>query len=131
MIHLQAMVQILRPCDTISIAVRLCSYSSNKIRYLVVVEASSNLHKTSSNEETCEESAILGLDLFVNSQQADKLSGKLDDNENSELQELPVCKMGLVLPIYGNGEINLNGDVEFHFKTHFYKFNTIYAKSSL
>ena len=111
--HLKSMVHVLRPCDTISVAVKLNSYNLNKIRYLVIVETlSSTLSQklTSLNCEdeydydyntSCKESAILGLDLQMN-----------------ETNEHLVCTVGLVMPIYANCEIGLNGDGGFIFKTH-------------
>ncbi len=97
LIHLKSMVQLLRPTDSISVAVKLCSYYPNRARYLVVVETPSI---RSNPELMCEESAILGLDL------------ELDHTE------MPLCSVGLVIPIYGNCEISLNGDGGFKFKTH-------------
>lgn len=115
--HLKSMVHLLRPYDTISVAVKLSSYYPNKIRYLVIVETISpnsvnhfkNNDNTTDNEDDygdydscCKESAILGLDLCLNSNNEEQLS----------------CTVGLVMPIYANCEISLNGDGGFKFKTH-------------
>lgn len=57
LIHLKSMIRLLRPIDTITVAVKLCSYYPNIVRYLVVVETPSSRPNT---EFSCEESAILG-----------------------------------------------------------------------
>ena len=101
LVHLKAMVQLLRPLDTISVAVKLCSYHTSRIRYLVVVETPSSRSGNVSPSDMSEESALLGLDLQEDSQSS-----------------LPLCSVGLVLPIYANCEISLNGDGGFKFKTH-------------
>ena len=118
--HLNAMVQLIRPCDTISVAVKLSSYHSNKIRYLVIVEtlaANSGGQQPEEGQDVaesqdedeyascCKESAILGLDLHLN-------------NNNSTDEQECQCTIGLVMPIYANCEISLNGDGGFKFKTH-------------
>jgi len=119
--HLKAMVQLIRPCDTISVAVKLSSYHSNKIRYLVIVETLANNSGQSMEEQDvaesqdedeyancCKESAILGLDLHLSNS---------NNSIGSDEQECQ-CTIGLVMPIYANCEISLNGDGGFKFKTH-------------
>lgn len=101
--HLKSMVHLLRPCDTISVAVKLNSYNSTRIRYLVIVETVLNESGSSSLDDyskCCKESAILGLDL------------------QQETSENWTCTVGLVMPIYANCEIGLNGDGGFIVKTH-------------
>lgn len=60
LVHLKSMVQLLRPTDTISVAVKLFSYHANRARYLVVVETPSYRKPNSTTEVASEESAILG-----------------------------------------------------------------------
>ncbi len=62
LVHLKSMVQLLRPADTISVAVKLVSYHANRARYLVVVETPSLRH-VGPSELVGEESAILGISL--------------------------------------------------------------------
>ena len=97
------MIALLRPHDTIILAVKLCSYIQERIRYLVIVETASAPDSTS----VCDESAILGFDLVATDQ---------DD----PLKTVPVfaCSIGLVSPIYANCEISLDGDGGFKFKSH-------------
>lgn len=97
LIHLQSMISLIRPCDTIILAVKLSSYVQEKIRYLVIVETSNK------NGELNEERVIIGLDLIpINSEETKSFS----------------CSVGLVLPIYANCEISLDGDGGFKFKSH-------------
>lgn len=106
--HLKAIVQLLRPCDTISVAVKLFSYHANKIRYLVIVETIArnnqelNIEDEDDYDTCCKESVILGLDLQLNGDDEQQLT----------------CTIGLVMPIYADCEITLNGDGGFKFKTH-------------
>lgn len=60
LVHLKSMVQLLRPTDTISVAVKLFSYHAGRARYLVVVETPSCRQPNSTAEVASEESAILG-----------------------------------------------------------------------
>lgn len=97
LIHLQSMISLIRPCDTIILAVKLSSYVQEKIRYLVIVETSNK------NGEINEERVIIGLDLIP-----------LNCGETKAF----ACSVGLVLPIYANCEISLDGDGGFKFKSH-------------
>lgn len=72
LMHLQAMITLLRPNDTIILAVKLFSYVQEKIRYLVIVETRSTAStsrtslgggRVASGGEYCDESALLGLEL--------------------------------------------------------------------
>ncbi|XP_077995340.1 uncharacterized protein LOC144448877 [Glandiceps talaboti] len=91
--HLQAMFMLLRPQDTIKLAVRLESMHQNRIRYMVVVACI--------GREDTQESAILGIDY------TDRAT------------------IGLVLPIWRDTKINLDGDGGFTVssseKTHIFK----------
>ena len=109
LIHLQNMIALLRPNDTIILAVKLCSYIQDRIRYLVIVETTSN------SNESCEESAILGFDL----QPVMIEQPELDDDGLSKSETRAFsCSIGLVLPIYASCEISLDGDGGFKFKSH-------------
>ncbi|XP_076877126.1 protein phosphatase Slingshot homolog 3 isoform X2 [Brachyhypopomus gauderio] len=78
--HLHAMVSLLRPEDTIKLAVRLESVSSVRLRYLLIVTTAS--HK--------QESLLLGMDFpHVSSDH---------------------CTIGLVLPIWSDTQVYLDGD---------------------
>ncbi|KAI4873801.1 hypothetical protein NFI96_008520 [Prochilodus magdalenae] len=78
--HLRAMISLLRPEDTVKLAVRLESVSPVRVRYLLVV--------TTSNHK--QESLLLGMDFpTVNSEQ---------------------CTIGLVLPIWSDTQVYLDGD---------------------
>lgn len=105
LLHLQSMISLLRADDTIILAVKLSSYIPERIRYLVIVET-----KTSNGDE----SAVLGIDLFPNQSNTDE---NLNDSISIE-QELFICSVGLVLPIYANCDISLDGDGGFIFKSH-------------
>lgn len=77
LMHLQAMITLLRPNDTIILAVKLFSYVQDRVRYLVIVETRSNAGATSTSRSSmtlnrqsttldyssCDESALLGLEL--------------------------------------------------------------------
>ncbi|XP_037531229.1 protein phosphatase Slingshot homolog 3 [Nematolebias whitei] len=78
--HLRAMFEQLRPEDTIKLAVQLESVSLVRVRYLIVVST------TSSKQE----SILLGVD-FPNA----------DSNQ---------CTIGLVLPIWSDTQVYLDGD---------------------
>ncbi|XP_017282687.1 protein phosphatase Slingshot homolog [Kryptolebias marmoratus] len=78
--HLLAMFEQLRPEDTIKLAVQLESVSPVRVRYLIVVST------TSSKQE----SILLGMD-FPSS----------DSNQ---------CTIGLVLPIWSDTQVYLDGD---------------------
>lgn len=114
LVHLQSMISLLRPNDTIILAVKLFSYVQERIRYLVIVE-------TQSSNKNCEflseESAILGLDLSQIAQTETITSEKEEDKEKTVTKSF-MCTVGLVLPIYANCEISLDGDGGFKFKSH-------------
>ncbi|XP_075450346.1 protein phosphatase Slingshot homolog 2 isoform X3 [Ascaphus truei] len=86
--HLQAMFTVLRPEDNIRLAVRLESTYQNRTRYMVVVS-------TNGRQDT-EESIVLGMDFAYND------SG---------------CTMGLVLPLWSDTLIHLDGDGGFSVST--------------
>ena len=133
LIHLQSMISILRPNDTIILAVKLSSYQQDRIRYLVILETkntftNNNSTKNSPNHlETYEESAILGLDIQPVSQQSPNQKNNLesstnisssDESTNQQNNPQVACTVGLILPIYANCEISLDGDGGFKFKSH-------------
>ncbi|XP_048826551.1 protein phosphatase Slingshot homolog 3 isoform X2 [Brienomyrus brachyistius] len=78
--HLHAMVSLLRPEDTLKLAVRLESVSPVRVRYLLVI--STNCRKN--------ESILLGVD-FPN-------------------MESDCCTIGLVLPVWSDTQVYLDGD---------------------
>ncbi|CAJ1058523.1 protein phosphatase Slingshot homolog 3 isoform X1 [Xyrichtys novacula] len=78
--QIHAMVEQLRPEDTIKLAVQLESVSSVRVRYLIVVSTLGNK----------QESVLLGMD-FPNS----------DSDE---------CTIGLVLPVWSDTQVYLDGD---------------------
>ncbi|XP_056899877.1 protein phosphatase Slingshot homolog 3 isoform X1 [Takifugu flavidus] len=78
--QLHAMVEQLRPEDTMKLAVQLESVSSVRVRYLIVVSTLGNK----------EESLLLGMD-FPNS-------------------ESDHCTIGLVMPIWSDTQVYLDGD---------------------
>ncbi|XP_052006080.1 protein phosphatase Slingshot homolog 3-like isoform X2 [Xyrauchen texanus] len=78
--HLHAMISLLRPEDTVKLAVRLESVSSIRVRYLLIVGTL--------NEK--EESMLLGMDFR--------------DSNSDE------CTIGLVLPIWSDTQVYLDGD---------------------
>ncbi|KAG7230284.1 hypothetical protein INR49_024388 [Caranx melampygus] len=78
--HLHAMIEQLRPEDSIKLAVQLESVSPVRVRYLIVVSTLGSKH----------ESILLGMD-FPNS----------DSNQ---------CTIGLVLPVWSDTQVYLDGD---------------------
>ncbi|KAM3615662.1 uncharacterized protein V6R79_005863 [Siganus canaliculatus] len=86
--HLQTMFTVLRPEDTIRLAVRLESAYPQVTRYMVVVS-------TNGRQDT-EESIVLGMD-FVSSDSC--------------------CSVGLVLPLWSDTMIHLDGDGGFSVST--------------
>uniref|UniRef100_A0A7N6F8Q5 protein-serine/threonine phosphatase n=1 Tax=Anabas testudineus TaxID=64144 RepID=A0A7N6F8Q5_ANATE len=78
--HLQAMFEQLRPEDTLKLAVQLESISPVRVRYLIVVSTLSSK----------QESILLGMD-FPNT-----------DSDH--------CTIGLVLPIWSDTQVYLDGD---------------------
>lgn len=86
--HLQTMFTVLRPEDTIRLAVRLESAFPQVTRYMVVVS-------TNGRQDT-EESIVLGMD-FVSSDSC--------------------CTVGLVLPLWSDTMIHLDGDGGFSVST--------------
>ncbi|XP_031150770.1 protein phosphatase Slingshot homolog 2 isoform X1 [Sander lucioperca] len=86
--HLQTMFTVLRPEDTIRLAVRLESAFPQVTRYMVVVS-------TNGRQDT-EESIVLGMD-FVSSDSC--------------------CSVGLVLPLWSDTLIHLDGDGGFSVST--------------
>ncbi|KAL2088281.1 hypothetical protein ACEWY4_015180 [Coilia grayii] len=85
--HLQAMVSLLRPEDTIKLAVQLESVSPVRVRYLLVVSTLCNK----------DESLLLGMDL--------------PDIESDQ------CTIGLVLPVWSDTQVFLDGDGGFSVTT--------------
>uniref|UniRef100_A0AAY4EV60 protein-serine/threonine phosphatase n=1 Tax=Denticeps clupeoides TaxID=299321 RepID=A0AAY4EV60_9TELE len=88
--HLQTMFTLLRPEDNIRLAVRLESAYPQCTRYMVVVS-------TNGRQDT-EESVVLGMD-FTSSNQS------------------VVCTVGLVLPLWSDTLIHLDGDGGFSVST--------------
>ncbi|KAM3936323.1 protein phosphatase Slingshot homolog 2 isoform 2-T2 [Leptodactylus fuscus] len=87
--HLQAMFTLLRPEDNIRLAVKLESTYQNRTRYMVVVS-------TNGRQDT-EESIVLGMDFACNDSSS--------------------CTMGLVLPLWSDTLIHLDGDGGFSVST--------------
>ncbi|XP_048875745.1 protein phosphatase Slingshot homolog 1-like isoform X2 [Brienomyrus brachyistius] len=87
--HLQVMINILRSEDKIKLAVRLESVQTDRVRYMVVVY--------SSGRQDAEESALLGMD-FTN-------------------KDSKSCSIGLVLPLWSDTKIHLDGDGGFSVST--------------
>ncbi|KAF1384650.1 hypothetical protein PFLUV_G00122400 [Perca fluviatilis] len=85
--QLHAMVEQLRPEDTIKLAVQLESISSVRVRYLIIVSTLGKKH----------ESILLGMD-FPNSR-SDQ------------------CTIGLVLPVWSDTQVYLDGDGGFSVTT--------------
>ncbi|XP_042296193.1 protein phosphatase Slingshot homolog 3 isoform X2 [Sceloporus undulatus] len=81
-VHLQQMVGLLRPEDTIRLAVRLESTRAHRIRYLVVVSAAEMERKN--------EMVLLGVDF-----PEEGLAG---------------CTLGMVLPLWSDTQVFLDGD---------------------
>ncbi|XP_055082100.1 protein phosphatase Slingshot homolog 2 isoform X2 [Periophthalmus magnuspinnatus] len=86
--HLQTMFTVLRPEDTIRLAVRLESAFPQVTRYMVVV--------SNNGRQDTEESIVLGMD-FVSSDSC--------------------CSVGLVLPLWSDTMIHLDGDGGFSVST--------------
>ncbi|XP_078278738.1 protein phosphatase Slingshot homolog 2b isoform X2 [Rhinoraja longicauda] len=86
--HLQAMFTLLRPEDNIRLAVRLESGYMDLTRYMVVVS-------TNGRQDT-DESIVLGMDFF---------------------KDGTTCTMGLVLPLWSDTLIHLDGDGGFSVST--------------
>ncbi|TNM91949.1 hypothetical protein fugu_018961 [Takifugu bimaculatus] len=87
--HLQIMFKVLRSEDRIKLAVRLESGWSERVRYMVVVY-------TSGHQDT-EENIVLGMDF------TDK--------------DCKVCSIGMVLPLWSDTNIHLDGDGGFSVNT--------------
>ncbi|KAM6964959.1 protein phosphatase Slingshot homolog 1 [Aplochiton taeniatus] len=87
--HLQVMINILRSEDRIKLAVRLESSWSDRVRYMVVVY-------TSGRQDT-EENILLGMD-FTN-------------------KDSKSCSIGMVLPLWSDTKIHLDGDGGFSVST--------------
>uniref|UniRef100_A0A4W3INA6 protein-serine/threonine phosphatase n=1 Tax=Callorhinchus milii TaxID=7868 RepID=A0A4W3INA6_CALMI len=87
--HLQAMFTLLRPEDNIRLAVRLESSCTQCTRYMVVVS-------TNGRQDT-EESIVLGMDFLS--------------------KDSSTCTMGLVLPLWSDTLIHLDGDGGFSVST--------------
>ncbi|XP_020383516.1 protein phosphatase Slingshot homolog 1-like [Rhincodon typus] len=88
-LHLQVMINHLRPEDRIKLAVRLESMSVHRVRYMVVVY-------TNGHQDT-EENVLLGIDF------ASKESNS--------------CTIGLTLPLWSDTKIHLDGDGGFSVST--------------
>ncbi|XP_060934510.1 protein phosphatase Slingshot homolog 1 [Limanda limanda] len=87
--HLQVMFKILRSEDRIKLAVRLESGWSDRVRYMVVIY-------TNGHQDT-EENIVLGMDFTEK------------DNKN--------CSIGMVLPLWSDTNIHLDGDGGFSVNT--------------
>ncbi|XP_068167671.1 protein phosphatase Slingshot homolog 1 isoform X2 [Antennarius striatus] len=87
--HLQVMINILRSEDRIKLAVRLESAWSDRVRYMVVVY-------TSGRQDT-EENILLGID-FIS-------------------KDCKSCSIGMVLPLWSDTKIHLDGDGGFTVNT--------------
>ncbi|KAG7480861.1 hypothetical protein MATL_G00060750 [Megalops atlanticus] len=87
--HLQVMINILRSEDRIKLAVRLESAWSDRVRYMVVVY-------TNGRQDT-EENILLGMD-FIN-------------------KDSKSCSIGMVLPLWSDTKIHLDGDGGFSVNT--------------
>ncbi|KAM9835328.1 protein phosphatase Slingshot homolog 3 isoform X2 [Syngnathus typhle] len=78
--HIHAMVELLRPEDSIKLAVQLESASTVRVRYLIVVSTLANKDET----------ILLGMDF-----------PKQDSDE---------CTIGLVMPVWSDTQVYLDGD---------------------
>ncbi|MFT7817833.1 protein phosphatase Slingshot1-like [Arapaima gigas] len=87
--HLQVMINILRSEDRIKLAVRLESAWSDRVRYMVVVY-------TNGRQDT-EENILLGMDFTS--------------------KESKSCSIGMVLPLWSDTKIRLDGDGGFSVNT--------------
>ncbi|XP_041916813.1 protein phosphatase Slingshot homolog 3 [Alosa sapidissima] len=85
--QLQAMVSLLRPEDTVKLAVQLESVSPVRVRYLIVVSTLGNKNET----------LLLGMDL--------------PDMQSDQ------CTIGLVLPVWSDTQVFLDGDGGFSVTT--------------
>ncbi|XP_074530593.1 protein phosphatase Slingshot homolog 3 [Halichoeres trimaculatus] len=85
--QIHAMVEQLRPEDTIKLAVQLESVSSVRVRYLIVVSTLGNK----------QESVLLGMDF--------------PDSDSDQ------CTIGLVLPVWSDTQVYLDGDGGFSVTT--------------
>ncbi|XP_061465528.1 protein phosphatase Slingshot homolog 3 isoform X1 [Rhineura floridana] len=81
-LHLQQMVELLRPEDSIRLAVRLESVRAHRIRYLLVVSAA--------EMESKSEMVLLGVDFPE--------------------EGLAACTLGMVLPLWSDTQVFLDGD---------------------
>ncbi|XP_051887816.1 protein phosphatase Slingshot homolog 1 [Pristis pectinata] len=88
-LHLQVMINHLRPEDRIKLAVRLESMSADRIRYMVVVY-------TNGHQDT-EENILLGIDFAS--------------------KESNTCTIGMILPLWSDTKIHLDGDGGFSVST--------------
>ncbi|XP_078410538.1 protein phosphatase Slingshot homolog 1-like [Cetorhinus maximus] len=88
-LHLQVMINHLRPEDRIKLAVRLESMSADRIRYMVVVY-------TNGQQDT-EENVLLGIDFAS--------------------KESNTCTIGMTLPLWCDTKIHLDGDGGFSVST--------------
>ncbi|XP_067862358.1 protein phosphatase Slingshot homolog 1 [Heptranchias perlo] len=88
-LHLQVMINHLRPEDRIKLAVRLESMSADRIRYMVVVY-------TNGHQDT-EENVLLGIDFAS--------------------KESNTCTIGMTLPLWSDTKIHLDGDGGFSVST--------------
>nr|XP_005999318.1 PREDICTED: protein phosphatase Slingshot homolog 3 [Latimeria chalumnae] len=82
--HLQAVIGLLRPQDTVKLVVRLESSRPQRIRYLMVVSSTGLI------SVKAEEVVLLGVDF------AD--------------QDSDVCTIGMVLPLWNDAQVFLDGD---------------------
>ena len=96
--HLQAMVSLLRPQDTINLAIKLTSYLNDHVRYLVIIETT--------NEENQIEYAVLGIDLKLTT---------IDEIDSTSIKI--ACTIGLVLSLYSNFKLSLDFDGGFKLHT--------------
>uniref|UniRef100_UPI00398E4548 protein phosphatase Slingshot homolog 1-like isoform X2 n=1 Tax=Pristiophorus japonicus TaxID=55135 RepID=UPI00398E4548 len=88
-LHLQVMINHLRPEDRIKLAVRLETMSADRIRYMVVVY-------TNGHQDT-EENVLLGMDFAS--------------------KESNTCTIGMTLPLWSDTKIHLDGDGGFSVST--------------
>ncbi|XP_028517132.1 protein phosphatase Slingshot homolog 1 isoform X3 [Exaiptasia diaphana] len=88
--HLQSMVNLLRDDDVLRLVVKLEGASKDRVRYLTVVSAF--------NEDDIEESIAMGVD-WVNTR--------------------ATCTIGMVLPLWRDAKIELDGDGGFKLTTNY------------
>ncbi|XP_062890410.1 LOW QUALITY PROTEIN: protein phosphatase Slingshot homolog 1-like [Mobula hypostoma] len=88
-LHLQVMINHLRPEDRIKLAVRLEGMSADRIRYMVIVY-------TNGHQDT-EENILLGIDFAS--------------------KESNTCTIGMTLPLWSDTKIHLDGDGGFSVST--------------